>query len=87
MARHVDASLPTVTRELARLHDAEIIEATPVGRRAVYSLNVRHPLAEVVREIAMFTHGPQPVVARELLVGAGHRAGGALRLVGGASPW
>ena len=37
-----------------------------MGRRAVYSLNVRHPLAEVVREIAMFTHGPQPVVAREL---------------------
>ncbi|QOD92795.1 ArsR family transcriptional regulator [Chryseoglobus sp. 28M-23] len=66
LARQVEASLPTVTRELARLHDAGIIEATPVGRRAVYRLNVRHPLAEAVREIAMFAHGPQPVVAREL---------------------
>lgn len=66
LARHVDASLPTVTRELTRLADAAIVESTTVGRRAVYRLNPRHPLADAVRDIAMFTYGPHPVIAREL---------------------
>lgn len=66
LARHVGVSLPTVTRELGRLVDAELLMSEPVGRRSVYRPNAAHPLAEAMREIALFAHGPQPVIAREL---------------------
>lgn len=66
LARLVGTSLPTATRELGRLADAELISVESVGRRAVYRPNRLHPLSDAVRQIALFTYGPQPVVAREL---------------------
>lgn len=66
LARLVGTSLPTVTRELSRLADAELLVAESVGRRAVYRPNPAHPLSDALREIALFTYGPQPVIAREL---------------------
>lgn len=66
LARRVGTSLPTATRELGRLADAELIAVESVGRRAVYRPNRQHPLSDAVRQIALFTYGPQPVVAREL---------------------
>lgn len=66
LARQVDASLPTVTREMGRLVDAGLVVSEPVGRRAVYRPNADHPLSEAMREVALFAYGPQPVVANEL---------------------
>lgn len=66
LARLVGTSLPTATRELGRLADAELIAVESVGRRAVYRPNRHHPLSDAVRQIALFTYGPHPVVAREL---------------------
>ncbi len=66
LARLVGTSLPTVTRELARLADAELLVAESVGRRAVYRPNPEHPLSDALREIALFTYGPHPVIAGEL---------------------
>lgn len=66
LARLVGTSLPTVTRELARLSGAGLLSTEWVGRRAVYRPNPEHPLSDAVREIALFTYGPQPVIAREL---------------------
>ncbi|RZS57722.1 MarR family protein [Microcella putealis] len=66
LARQVGTSLPTVTRELGRLVDAGLLVSELVGRRAVYRPNGAHPLAEATAEIALFTYGPEPVIAREL---------------------
>lgn len=66
LARLVGTSLPTAMRELGRLADAELLTVDTVGRRAVYRPNRRHPLSDAVSQIALFTYGPQPVIAREL---------------------
>src|SRR2546430_13454687 len=64
MARRVKASAPTVGAELAELARLGVLQANPVGRSLVYSVNERSPLLGEIRALVQKTIGVDGLIAK-----------------------
>src|SRR2546428_1916320 len=64
MARRVKASAPTVGAELAELARLGVLQANPVGRSLVYSVNERSPLLAEIRALVQKTIGVEVLSAQ-----------------------
>src|SRR3989442_5591939 len=64
MARRVKASAPTVGAELAELARLGVLQANPVGRSLVYSVNQQSPLLEEIRALVQKTIGVEALIAK-----------------------
>lgn len=56
---------PTVTRELRRLHTADLIVGEAVGRSKLWRANERNPLYRQLSRLAAASFGPPQVLAEE----------------------
>jgi len=64
MARRVKASAPTVGAELAELARLGVLQANPVGRSLVYSVNERSPLLGEISALVQKTIGVEGLIAK-----------------------
>src|SRR5438132_533729 len=64
MARRVKASAPTVGAELAELARLGVLQANPVRRSLVYSVNERSPLLAEIRALVQKTIGVEGLIAK-----------------------
>ena len=64
MARRVKASAPAVGAELAELARLGVLQANPVGRSLVYSVNQQSPLLEEIRALVQKTIGVEALIAK-----------------------
>ena len=62
LARAVDAPVPTVSREVARLVEARVVISRMQGRNRLVRANADHPLFGPMSEIIAATYGPVPVL-------------------------
>lgn len=65
LARVVNTPVPTVHREVARLEDAGLIVARPLGRTRLWRANREHPAFEPLSALLNVAFGPPLVIAEE----------------------
>jgi predicted nucleotidyltransferase len=71
IARTVEASVGTVSRELSRLAESELVARTSEGHQVYFQANSDSPLFESVRAIVQRTIGAPDVIRRHLANVAG----------------
>ncbi|MFC0864880.1 hypothetical protein ACFHYQ_21540 [Sphaerimonospora cavernae] len=65
LSRELNASPSTLHAEVKRLEEAELINATEVGRSRILEPNLKHPISKPLIEILSYMYGPQVVIAEE----------------------
>ena len=65
LARELGLSSSTLSPEVQRLVETEVVTAMQVGRARVLHANPEHPLAKPVTEILEYVYGPRAVIAEE----------------------
>jgi DNA-binding Lrp family transcriptional regulator len=65
LARHLRAPLPTVAREVNRLHEAGIFTVNRQGRAQLVTANNDNPAVSPLRQLVTITFGPRQVVLEE----------------------
>ncbi len=83
LAARTEAAYPTVTRELRRLHEAQLIVPEVVGRSKLWRANDRNPHFSLLARLVAASFGPPQVLAEELAASPA-RGGSPVRVVGGA---
>jgi DNA-binding transcriptional ArsR family regulator len=71
LANRVGAPYPTVTAEIRRLEQAELITTRVVGRSKLITANTDHPYIGPLTELVVMAFGPPLVVAEEFAKVAG----------------
>ncbi|PVW04777.1 ArsR family transcriptional regulator [Microbacterium sp. Gd 4-13] len=66
LTKAVDATMPTVHRELDRLVSSGFLSERRSGRNRYVQANVDHPLYRPVRQIVEYAYGPRLVLSRLL---------------------
>ncbi|QAY59951.1 ArsR family transcriptional regulator [Microbacterium protaetiae] len=66
LARRADATLPTVSREIARLEDAGYVTSRTSGRNKYVQINTAHPLFAAMADILTYSYGPLAVLPKVL---------------------
>src|SRR4051794_17446633 len=66
LASRTSAAYPTVTRELRRLHEAQLVRSEAVGRSKLWLANDRNPHFQALARLAASSFGPPQVLAEEL---------------------
>ena len=73
LAERAQTSHPTVSREVARLADADLVRAWREGNRTLVMANLDTPIFENLRDLMVKVYGPVPVLEEEL-AGVGSKA-------------
>lgn len=74
LANQVQAPVPTVHREVARLIEAGLLLTRRAGRSRLVSANEENPATPALRELVLIAFGPKQVIAEEFgqLTGVQH---------------
>jgi hypothetical protein len=71
LARDLDAPLPTVAREVNRLHSAGVLALNRQGRAQLVTANDTNPAVRPLRDLVAITFGPRQIVLDEFAAVAG----------------
>lgn len=66
LANTLDASLPTVIREIDRMLDSRLLTEERVGRARRVRANQDNPLYRPLTDLVTLTYGPKPVLEQQL---------------------